>query len=326
MQRREFITLIGGAAAVWPVTVRAQRSGRLPVVGVLWGSAEAAASYRLPFLKGLAELGHEPGKTFILEERYANEVPERFDALATELVNLKVDVLVGAGGSSIWALHRATSTIPTVFVGVGDPVAQGFASSLSKPGGNMSGITQMTADITTKRLQLLQNAIPTVPQVALLRVPTNIAAPPELSQYSSAARELGLSYDVFDVSTGNDIDQAFQKMEDQHFQAVVVFTANLLFTERKRISALGLKHRLAVVAPAKLFVDDGALLSYGPDFPTLWHRAARLIDKILKGERVGDIPIERPTRFDFCLNLRTAKVLGIEIPPAILALADVVIE
>jgi putative ABC transport system substrate-binding protein len=117
-----------------------------------------------------------------------------------------------------------------------------------------------------------------------------------------------------------------KKMEDQHFQAVVVFTANLLFTERKRISALGLKHRLAVVAPAKLFVDDGALLSYGPDFPTLWHRAARLIDKILKGERVGDIPIERPTRFDFCLNLRTAKVLGIEIPPAILALADVVIE
>jgi len=151
-------------------------------------------------------------------------------------------------------------------------------------------------------------------------------APPELSQYSSAARELGLSYDVFDVSTGNDIDQVFQKMKDQHFQAVVVFTANLLFTERKRISALGLKHRLAVVAPAKLFVDDGALLSYGPDFPTLWHRAAYFIDKILKGESVGDIPVERPTKFDFCLNLSTAKVLRIEISPAMLALADEVIE
>src|SRR6266436_3417354 len=166
MKRREFIAAIGGAA-VWPLAARAQHSGRIPVVGILWqyADAEVAAPSRLPLLKGLAELGYIPGKSIILEERYANEVPERFDALATELVNLKVDVLVGAGGSSIWALHRATSTIPAVFVGVGDPVAQGFASSLSKPGGNMSGITQMTVDITTKRLQLLQNTIPTVPQV-----------------------------------------------------------------------------------------------------------------------------------------------------------------
>jgi putative ABC transport system substrate-binding protein len=328
MQRRDFITLLGGAAAAWPLAVRAQRSGRLPVVGSLWSAADAetAAFRRLPLLRGLAELGYEPGKTFILEERYANEVPERFDALATELVNLKVDVLVGAGGSSILALHRATSTIPTVFVGVSDPVAMHYASSFSKPGGNLSGITQMSFDLSAKRLLLLQQTIPTLSHVALLREPTNLAAPFELSQLSSAARELGLSYDVFDVSTGNDIDQVFQKMEEQHFQAVVVFAANLLFTERKRISALGLKHRLAVMAPAKLFVDVGTLLSYGPDFPSLWHRAAYFIDKILKGESVGDIPVERPTKFDFCLNLSTAKVLGIEISPAMLALADEVIE
>jgi putative ABC transport system substrate-binding protein len=269
MQRREFITLIGGAAVVWPVTVRAQRSGRLPVVGSLWSAADAetAAPRRLPLLRGLAELGYEPGKTFILEERYANEVPERFDALATELVNLKVDVLVGAGGSSIWALHRATSTIPTVFIAVADPVAFHFASSLSKPGGNMSGISQVSADVGAKRLQLFHKAIPTISHLALLRDPTNLAAPFELSQFSSAAKELGFSYDIFDASSGNDIDQAFQRMEEQHFQAAVVFNANLMLTERKRISALGLKHRLAVIAPAKLFVDVGALLSYGQIFP-----------------------------------------------------------
>ena len=327
MKRREFIAAIGGAA-VWPLAVRAQHSGRIPVVGILfqYADAEAAAHYRLPLLKGLAELGYIPGKTFILEERYANEVPERFDALATELVNLKVDVLVAPGGSPFFALHRATLTIPTVFVGVSDPVALHLASSFSKPGGNLSGLTQMSFDLSAKRLLLLQQAIPTVSHVALLREPTNPAAPFELSQFSSAARELGLSYDVFDVSTGNDLDQVFQKMEEQHFQAVVVFSAALLFSERKRISALSLKHRLAVMAPSKLFVDDGILLSYGPDFPALWHRAAYFIDKILKGESVGDIPIERPTKFDFCINLSTAKVLGIEIPPAMLALADEVIE
>jgi len=277
-------------------------------------------------LKGLAELGYIPGKTFILEERYANEVPERYDALATELVNLKVDVLVAGGGSPIFALHRATSTIPTVFVGVSDPVAVHLASSLSKPGGNLSGLTQMNIESSAKRLLLLQQAIPTVSHVALLREPTNPTAPFELSQFSSAARELGLSYDVFDVSTGNDIDQVFQKMEEQHFQAVVTFAANLMFTEKTRISALGLKHRLAVMAPSKSFVEAGTLLSYGPDFPALWHLAAYFVDKILKGESVGDIPIQRPTKFELCFNLRTAKVLGIEIPPTMLALADEVIE
>ncbi len=327
MKRREFIAAIG-CAAVWPLAARAQHSGRIPAVGILWqyADAEVAAPSRLPLLKGLAELGYIPGKTFILEERYANEVPERYDALATELVNVKVDVLASAGGSSILALHRATSIIPTVFVGVNDPVTIHLVSSFSKPGGNLSGITNMAIDSSKKRLLLLQRAIPTVSQVALLRDPTNVGAPFELSQLTSAARELGLSYDVFDVSTGNDIDQVFEKMAEHHFQAVVVFSANLLFTERKRISALGLKHRLAVMAPAKLFADNGTLLSYGPDYPTLWHRAAYFIDKILKGQSVSDIPVERPTKFDFCLNLKTAKVLGIEISPAMLALTDQVID
>lgn len=327
MKRREFIGLLGGAAA-WPLAAQAQQIKRLPVVGSLWSSADAedAAPRRLPLLRGLAERGYEPGKTFVLEERYAAEIPERFDTLAAELVNLKVDVLVAGGGSPIRAVHRVTSTIPTVFMGVSDPVALNYVSSFSKPGGNLIGITHMGFDLSARRLALLRQTVPALSRVAILREPTNPAARFELPQSSSAAKELGLSFDVFDVSTGREIDQAFQKMADQHFRAVAVFTANLLFTERKRISDLGLKHRIAVVAPAKLFVDDGALLSYGPDTATLWHRVAYFVDKILKGEKVGDIPVERPTKFDLCINLRTAKLLGIEIPNAMLALAEEVIE
>jgi putative ABC transport system substrate-binding protein len=321
MRRREFIGLVGGTA-VWPLAVRAQQSGRIPVVGVFW--AHADAEDRLSLLKGLADLGYIPGKTFILEERYANGVPERLDALAIELIALKVDVLVSQAGEPTVALHRATSTIPIFFVGV-DPILQGWTTSLSKPGGNMSGISQMSADTSAKRLQLLQKTIPTVSHVALLRDPTNMGAPFELSQLSYAAKELGLSYEVFDVSTGNDIDQAFQRMEEQHLQAVVAFSANFFSSERKRIAALGLRHRLAVIGPSKYFVEAGSLLSYGVDFPALWYGSAYFVDRILKGERVGDIPVQHP-KFYFCLNLRTAKVLGIAISPAMLALADETIE
>jgi putative ABC transport system substrate-binding protein len=189
----------------------------------------------------------------------------------------------------------------------------------------MSGISQMSADTSAKRLQLLQTTIPTVLHVALLRDPTNMGASFELPQLSYAAKELGLSYEVFDVSTGNDIDQAFQRMEEQHLQAVVAFSANFFSSERKRIAALGLRHRLAVMGPSRYFVEAGSLLSYGVDFPTLWYDSAHFVDKILKGERVGDIPVQQP-KFYFCLNLRTAEVLGIEIPPAMVALADEVIE
>jgi putative tryptophan/tyrosine transport system substrate-binding protein len=327
MQRREFIGLVGGAAA-WPVLAQAQQSGRVPVVGFFCGvaSAEDFCPSRLYFFKGLAERGYVPGRTFILEERYANEVPERFVTLAAELVNLKVDVVVSQAGAPMVALHRATSTIPIVVVGIGDPVAQGFATSLSQPGGNVSGLTQMSVQLAAKRLQILQQVIPTGSRVALLTDPTNLGARLEVPLLSSAAKELGLSYEVVEVSAKNDFDQAFQKMEEKHFQAAEVSVANLMYAERKRIAALGLKHRLAVLGPFYYYVEAGTLLSYGPDFPTLWHGAAYFVDKILKGEKVGDIPMQEPTKFDLGINLQTAKALGIAIPPAMLALADKVIE
>ncbi len=321
MRRREFIGLVGGAA-VWPIAVRGQPSGRIPVVGVFWAYPDAED--RLSFLKGLADLGYIPGKTFMLEERYANGAPERLDALAIELIGLNVDVLVSQAGKPTLALHRATSTIPIFFVGV-DPVLQGWTSSLSKLGGNMSGFSQIAADTSAKRLQLLQKTTPAVSRVALLSDPTNMGASYELSQLSSAANELGLSFEVFDASTGSEIDQAFQKMQEQQLQAALAFSANFFSSERKRIAALGLRHRLAVMGPSKYFVEAGSLLSYGVDFPSLWYGSAYFVDRILKGERVGDIPVQQH-KFYFCLNLRTAKALGIEVAPATRALADEVIE
>ena len=322
MRRREFIGLVGGTA-VWPLAVRAQQSGPIPVIGVFWAYADAES--RISLLKGFADLGYIPGKTFILEERYANGgAPERLDALASELIALKADVLLSQAGIPTLALHQATKTVPIFFVGV-DPALQGWASNSSKPAENMSGISQMSADTSARRLQLLQKTIPSLSHVALLREPTNIGAPFELSRLSSAAKELGLSYEVFDASTGNDIDQALQRMGEQHLQAVLVFSASFFSSERKRIAALGLKHRVAVMGPSKYFIEAGSLLSYGVDFPTLWYSSARFVDTILKGERVADIPVQHP-KFYFCLNLRTARVLGIMVPPAMHALADEVIE
>jgi putative ABC transport system substrate-binding protein len=321
MRRREFIGLVGGAA-VWPLAVRAQPSARMPVVGVFWAYADAED--RLSFLKGLADRGYLPGKTFILEERYANgAASERLDALAAELIALNVDVLVSQAGDPTVALHRATSTIPIFFVGV-DPVLQGWTLSLSKPEGNISGISQISAETSAKRLQLLQKTT-AVSRVALLRDPTNMGAAFELSHLSDAAKEMGLSYEVFDASTRNDVDQAFQRMEEQHLQAVLAFSATFFSAERKRIAALGLRHRLAVMGPSKYFVEAGSLLSYGVDFPALWYGSAYFVDKILKGQRIGDLPVQQP-KFYFCLNLRTAKALGIESAPAMRALADEVIE
>lgn len=246
MRRRKFMALVAGTA-VWPLAVRAQQSGRIPAVGVFWAYADA--ENRRSFLKGLADLGYIPGKTFILEERYANGgAPERLDALAVELIALNVHVLVSQAGKPTVALHQATASIPIFFVGV-DPALQGWTSSPSNPASNISGISQMSADTSAKRLQLLQKTIPTLSQVALLRDPTSMGASYELSQLTYAARELGLSYELFDASTANDIAQAFQRMEEQYLQAVLVFSANFFSSEKKANSRPGIKTSVSCDGP-----------------------------------------------------------------------------
>ena len=328
MRRRDFIGLVGGSAA-WPVAVRAQTSKRVPAVGVLWAypNAEVAGASRVGLLKGFAELGYVSGNSLVLEERYAGYGgPERIDRVAAELAALKPNVVVSQGSQLASALHRKDPTIPVVATGMGDPVALGYATGLSRPGGNLTGFTQMAPETAGKRLQLLKEVSMAASLVALLQDPANIGAAIERSQYPAAAQKLGLTLDVFDASSAIEIDQAFQRMADQHIQAVNVFDLFFLHAERSRISALGLKHRLPILGPGKAFVESGSLMSYGPDYPAIWQSAAHVVDKVLKGEKVGDIPIQQPTKFEFHINLKTAKALGLTVPYNLLVLADEVIE
>jgi putative tryptophan/tyrosine transport system substrate-binding protein len=326
MRRREFVGAIG-SAAFWPLTAAAQSVGKTPVIGILWNgaSAEKVARARQPLLQGLAELGYIAGKNILLEERFSNGMVERFDALATDLVSLKVDVLVTGPGPAVLAVKRATSTVPVVFVAISDPIAFQLVSSLARPGGNMTGLSNMAVDSATKRIQLIKDL--GISHVALLYDPNvPVALSRDIPDFRAAADKFGMSTDIFEARTSSDLEQLFSEMAKRDFRAVILGNGIMFFEQIKLISELGLKNRLAVIAPSLLFVDDGCLLSYGADIPGLYHEAAGYVHRILRGEKPGNMPIEQPTRFELGFNLKTAKALGIEVPPTMLTFADKVIE
>jgi putative tryptophan/tyrosine transport system substrate-binding protein len=325
-RRREFIGAIG-SAAFWSVTASAQGVEKIPAIGILWegASAEKVARVRLPFLKGLAELGYIPGKSILLEERFSNGMVERLDALATELVSLKVDVLVTAPGAAVLAVKRATSTAPVVFVAISDPIAFQLVSSLARPGGNMTGLSNLGIDSAAKRIQLIKDL--GISRVALLYDPNvPVAVSRDIPDFRAAADKFGMPADIFQARSAGDLEQSFSEMAKLDFKAVILANGTMFYGQIKLISELGLKNRLAVIAPSLLFVDDGCLLSYGADIPGLYHDAARYVHRILRGEKPGDIPIEQPTKFELGFNLKTAKALGIDVPPIMLTFADKVIE
>lgn len=327
MRRREFFGLVGGAA-ILPRSVWAQQPTRMPVLGVLWGysNAEAAAGGRVPLLKGLADRGYVPGRTFVLNERFAGSIAERYDILAAELVNLKVDVLISQAGAAVSALHRATSRIPIVVAAVGDQIALGFASSISKPGGNITGTTQLNGDVVAKRLQLLRQGVPTATNFALLNDPRNIGTRLETTSFKQAALDQQVSHFAYDITSDDDIMRVFDRMKENNVQAAIVSAANFLAERRKVIALSAQMNRIALMGPFKFFVDDGSLMSYGADLALLYYRTANFVDKIVRGENVADIPIEHPTKFDLCLNLKTAEALNIQFPSWMLTAADQIIE
>lgn len=327
MRRRDFVGLIGGAALM-PHTVCAQQSKRLPVIGMLWGyaDAEAASGGRVPLLRGLAERGYVPGKTFILEERFANSIAERYDLLAAELVNLKVDILISQAGLAVLALHRATTTIPIIVAAAGDPIALGLASSLSKPGGNVSGTTQMNGDVLAKRAQLLRQALPTASQIAFLNDPRNVGTRAETTSFKQAAADQQVPSLLYEITSDDDIRRVFKEMREMNVELAIASAANFLAERRRVIATLAIENRIALIGPFKWYADAGSLISYGPDLAALYYRAAAFVDKIVRGESVAEIPFERPTKFDLCLNLKTAEVLGIQFPSWMLTAADQIIE
>lgn len=327
MRRREFVTFIGGAMA-WPLIASAQQPVRIPKIGVLWhaGNAEEEAQFRGPLMKGFTDLGYIPGKNVLLEERYANEEADRFQLLAAELVGLAPEVIVAVTVPSALAVKHATSTIPVVFVGPSDPVGMGLIASLARPGGNLTGVSALGLELSAKRVELLKEVLPRVSRISLLYDPLVPNFRFEIPETKRASEQLGLTFTSFDVRNAADFDRIFAEMTRLRVEAVIVGLGPILSRDQRRIADLALAHRLFLVAPYELFVDDGAAMSYGANWPALFRAAAALVDRILKGEKPAEIPVAQPTRFDLVFNLKTARALDIEIPPTMLLRADRVIE
>jgi putative ABC transport system substrate-binding protein len=324
VKRRDVIALIGGAAASWPLAARAQP--KLPTIG-LWGpSTLSAASQRVArFVQRLRELGWTEGRTVTIEYRWAEGRNERAAEIAAEFVRLKVDVIVAQGTPSVIAAKQATSVIPIVFAAVGDPVGSGLVASLSRPGGNVTGLSTQQTDTASKRIELFREMVPGLRRLAIMGNVGNPAVELELSEVQSTARAFGLEATAFELLRAEDIAPAFDALKGRA-DALYVCGDPLVFTNRIRVNTLAQGARLPTMYLLGEYVEAGGLMSYGPSVPDLYRRAADFVDKILRGAKPADIPVEQPTKFDLIINITTAKALGLEIPPTLLARADEVIE
>ena len=324
MKRRQFITLLGGAAAAWPLVARAQqvtRSYRIAYLALL-GDLDAVIVKRR-----LAELGYAEGKNLIFDFRSAEGQPERLPQLAVELVKTNPDVIIaGFGTATAKAAQAATATIPVVFTTVGDPIGTGIVKSLSRPGANLTGIHGQATDISGKRLQILQDIAPGVRSIAVLLnrdAPFTTVALPALRIVAEAR---GQRLELCDVNTATQAKSALESAVKAGATGLMVLETPVLLGLRREIVDLAAKHRLSAIYTSRDFTSAGGLASYGPDRRQLFRRAAELVDKILKGEKPAEIPVEQPTKFELVINLKTAKALELKIPDQILALADEVIE
>jgi putative ABC transport system substrate-binding protein len=324
MRRRQFISLLGGAAA-WPLAAHGQQAAKLPTIGYLGTAAASAwAPWTAAFVQRLHELGWTDGRTIAIQYRWADGRAERWAEFAAEMARLKVDVIV-TGGNAAVAAKQASSVIPIVFAMVDDPVAMGLIASFARPGGNPTGLSMQSADVAGKRLALLREVVPGLRRLAIMANVEYPAAALEMGQVQAGARTLGLDAATFEIRRAEDIAPAFDAMKDRADALYVVGDA-LVISHRVQINTLALIARLPTTYVVREHVVVGGLMSYGPNFPDLFRRAADYVDKILRGAKPGDIPVEQPTKFDFVINLTTAKALGLTVPDSLLARADEVIE
>jgi putative ABC transport system substrate-binding protein len=329
IERRRFIEVFAGGLLVSPLAAEAQQAGRIPRVGVL--ATRTAGDARLEgLLQGLRELGYVEGRNLLVEYRDAEGKTERFPALAAELVSLKCDVIVTTGGTlAAQAAKQATTTLPIVFASVGDAVAEGLVTSLARPGGNVTGLTVAATELVSKSLEVIKQAVPGVKRVAILFKPDAMpdsAKKERLKAADVAARALGLRLQIVEARGAEDFDRAFSDMTRARADALAVPATQVFNLERRRLVNLAAKNRLPAVYPNRDFVDAGGLMSYGPNLADMARRAASYVDKILKGAKPADLPVEQPTRFELVINLKTAKALGLTIPPSVLGRADEVIQ
>jgi putative ABC transport system substrate-binding protein len=325
MDRRTFIGSVASGALAMPLGAHAQQQGKVWHVGILSPtSASLSSSNTSAFLKGMRELGYIEGKNLVIERRFADGRLERFPGLAAELVQLKVDVIVVQSSPAISATQKATTTIPIVMTSAGDPVGSGFVKSLARPGGNITGLSNMAGDIAAKFIDLLRSVVPKLSRVAMLTPSTTYG---ELSKsVQAAAQKAGVKTLVAEASTSQEIENAFSMMVREKADAVIVGSPTTFAQQHRQIAELALKYRLPSMFQDRVYVEAGGLMSYGTKFTDLYLRSAAYVDKILKGAKPGDLPVEQPVSFELVVNLKTANALGLTIPQSLLLRADEVIQ
>jgi putative ABC transport system substrate-binding protein len=305
----------------------AQQSGKIPRIGFLNPNPAATVSARMEaFRQGLRDLGYVEGKTIVIEYRYADGNAERLPDLAAELVGLKVDLIITSSTPSVWAIQKASTTIPIVFTVISHPIENGIVASFARPGGNVTGLTILTEELSGKRLELLKETVSNVTRVAALSDLTNPTQPLEWKEILAAARGLGLKLQSLGVRSSSDFDSAFEAALRERTQALITLPQPLINAHRNRILEFAAKNKLPAMYPLADYVDAGGLMSYAPVYTDLFRRAATYADKILKGTKPADIPVEQPTKFELVINIKTAKQIGLTIPPNVLARADKVIR
>jgi ABC-type uncharacterized transport system substrate-binding protein len=322
MKRRDFITLLGGAAAAWPFAARAQQ---VPTIGFLGATPSIESQRVAAFVQRLRELAWIDGRNLAIEYRWAEGRNERYAAIAAEFVRLKVDVIVTVATPPTLAVKQATAVIPIVFAAAGDPVGTGLVASLAHPGGNATGLSNQSADTGGKKLELLREVVPAIRRLAIMANVGNPVSVLEMGEAQAAARTLGLEVTTSEIRRAEDIAPAFEALKDRA-DALYLCPDPLMNTNRTRINILAVGARLPTMHGVREYVEAGGLMSYGPNLPDQFRRAADYVDKILRGAKPADIPVEQPTKFDLVINITTAKALGLKVPDTLLARADEVIE
>jgi putative ABC transport system substrate-binding protein len=325
MQRREFITLLGGAAAAWPCAARAQQRA-MPIVGFLNSASPGPYPPLSAFLRGLNEMGFVEGRDVAIEYRWAEGHYERLLALIADLVQRKVSVIAATSTPAAVAAKAANTAIPTIFTTSGDPVQLGFVSSLSKPGGNLTGATQLNVEVSAKRLELMHEAIPTANNFALLVNPPGPNTKVESQDDSGAAAALGLTLHVLSASSEQDLDSVFESLAKLHIEALVIGSDPFFSRQMEKIARLALRYRVPAIYQYAEFTTAGGLMSYGGNAGESYHIAGIYVGRILNGEKPANLPVQQVTKVELIINLKTAKALGLTVPPQIVARADEVIE
>jgi putative tryptophan/tyrosine transport system substrate-binding protein len=323
--RRKFLATLGGAAGALPLAARAQQPAKVPTIGFLGASTPSGQSKSVTaFVQRLRELGWIEGRTVTIEYRWGEGRNERFADIAAEFVRLKVDVIVTSGVAAL-VVKQATSVIPIVFAVAADPLGTGLVASLARPGGNVTGLSTQFADTGSKRLEILREAAPGLRRLAIIGNVGYPASVLEMSEVQAAARTFGLEVATLEIRRAEDIAPAFEALKDR-VEALYICGDALTATNRNRIYTFALSARLPTIIGSREQVEGGGFISYGPNFPDLYRRAAEIVDKILRGAKPAELPVEQPTKFELVVNLITARALGLDVPPTLLARADEVIE